>query len=123
MSTPFNFSLGFAQEPKFSGNASDDPRRNTTSLNWSNGSDMSAFSFTLTLLLLGTVGAIQTENPMFWLLIGPAPFFVVFAGLVFFCQRFGPRRMKNLALRPDHHAVNTRSERLTLSESTFLGEH
>jgi hypothetical protein len=109
MSTPFNFSLGLAQEPKFSGNASDDPRRNTTSLNWSNGSDMSAFSFTLTLLLLGIVGATQTENPTFWLLIGPAPFFVVFTGLVFLCQGFGPRRMKNLALRPDHYAVNTRS--------------
>ncbi|MGA8656566.1 MAG: hypothetical protein WB586_10485 [Chthoniobacterales bacterium] len=45
---------------------------------------MSTFSFTMTLLLLGTIGAAQTDNPMFWLLIGPAPFAVVFTGLVFF---------------------------------------
>jgi hypothetical protein len=94
MNTPFNFSLGLAQERKCSGNASDAARRNTTSLNWSDGSDMSIFSFTLTLLLLGTVGATQTENPMFWLLIGPAPFSVVFIGLVFFRQRFGLRRRR-----------------------------
>jgi hypothetical protein len=78
---------------------------------------MSAFSFTLTLLLLGAVGATQTENPMFWLLIG-TPFFVVFTGLVFFCQGIGPRRVKNFALCPDYHAVNTALERLTPSGST-----
>jgi hypothetical protein len=45
---------------------------------------MSIFTFTLSLLLLATTGAAQTDNPMFWLLIGPAPFAVVFAGLVLF---------------------------------------
>jgi hypothetical protein len=113
MNTPFNFGLGFAQsfsqEPKCSGKVSDDPRRNTTSLKWSNRNDMSTFSFSLTLLLLGTVGAAQTDNPMFWLLIGPAPLSVVFTGIVFFRQGFGPRRKKTFALRPDHHAVNTRA--------------
>jgi hypothetical protein len=128
MNTPFNFSLGFAerfsQEPKCSGNVSEDPRRNTTSPKWSNGDDMSTFSFTLTLLLLGTVGAAQTDNPMFWLLIGPAPFSVVFTGLVFFREGFGPRRRKTFALRPDHHAVNTcAGERLTSSGTSFQGEH
>jgi hypothetical protein len=33
-------------------------------------------SFLLTLLLIGTIGAAQTDNPTFWLLIGPAPFSV-----------------------------------------------
>jgi hypothetical protein len=79
MDAPSNFRLGFSQELKCSGSVSDDPRRNATGRN-----DMSTFSFTLTLLLLGTIGAAQTDNPMFWLLIGPAPFAVVFTGLVFF---------------------------------------
>ena len=108
MNAPFNFSLGFAerssQEPECSRNVSEHPRRITLSLKWSNGHDMSIFSFTLTLLLLGTVGAAQTDNPMFWLLIGPAPFSAVFIGFVFFRQGFGPRRKKTIALRPDHHA-------------------
>ncbi|MGA8655705.1 MAG: hypothetical protein WB586_06105 [Chthoniobacterales bacterium] len=54
---------------------------------------MSTFSFTLTLLLLGTIGATQTANPLFWLLIGPAPFAAVFTGLVFSRQGFRPKRM------------------------------
>jgi hypothetical protein len=31
---------------------------------------MSPFTFTLTLLLLATFGAVQTDNPTFWLLSG-----------------------------------------------------
>ena len=54
---------------------------------------MSTFSFTLTLLLLGTIGAAQSDNPVFWLLIGPAPFAVMFTGLVFLRQQFSPKRM------------------------------
>ena len=54
---------------------------------------MSTFSFTLTLLLLGTIGAAQSDNPVFWLLIGPAPFAVTFMGLVFLRQQFSPKRM------------------------------
>jgi hypothetical protein len=53
---------------------------------------MSPFTFTLTLLLLSTIGAAQTDNPMFWLLIGPASFALVFTGLVFLRQEFSPRR-------------------------------
>ena len=52
---------------------------------------MSTFTFTLTLLLLATTGAAQTDNPMFWLLIGPAPFAVVFAGRVFFRHWVSPK--------------------------------
>jgi len=90
MNASSNFRLAFAQrfspEFKSSDGVSDDPQRNATSLKWSNRgrNDMSTFTFTLTLLLLATTGAAQTDNPMFWLLIGPAPFAVVFAGLVFF---------------------------------------
>jgi len=50
---------------------------------------MSTFSFTLTLLLLGTIGAAQSDNPVFWLLIGPGPF----TGLAFLRQQFSPKRM------------------------------
>jgi hypothetical protein len=90
MNASSNFRLAFAQrfspEFKSSDGVSDDPQRNATSLKWSNRgrNDMSTFTFTVTLLLLATTGAAQTDNPMFWLLIGPAPFAVVFAGLVFF---------------------------------------
>jgi len=88
MSAPSNFSLESAQRPskelKCSGSVYDDPRRNVGSLKRSNQGrrDMSPFTFTLALLLLSTLGAAQTDNPMFWLLIGPAPFAVVFTGLV-----------------------------------------
>src|SRR5215475_6754021 len=92
-SNSYRFAQRFSQELKSLGGVSDDPRRNTTSLKWSNRgrNDVSTFTFTLTLLFLSTIGAAQTENPMFWLLIGPAPFAVVFAGLVFFRQGVSPR--------------------------------
>jgi hypothetical protein len=50
--------------------------------------DMSAFSFSLALLLLGTIAAANTNHPMFWLLIGPAPLAAGFTVLTFFRQRF-----------------------------------
>jgi hypothetical protein len=109
---PPNCRPGFAQrlshELKCSGSVPGDPRRKATSLKWSKRSrkDMSTSAFTVTLLLLGTIGATQTENPTFWLLIGPAPFAVVLAGLVFFRQAFSPRHRKTSALRPDYHPVN-----------------
>ena len=98
MNASSNFRLAFAQrfsqELKSSGGVSDDPQRNGTSLKWSyqGRNDMSTFTFGLTLLLLATTGAAQTDNPTFWLLIGPAPFAVVFAGLVFFRHGGSPKR-------------------------------
>ena len=53
--------------------------------------DMSAFSFSLTLLLLGTIAGTKTNNPVFWLLIGPAPLSAGFMVLMFFRQRFNRR--------------------------------
>ena len=89
------------------GSISHKPRKNVTSLKWSNRgrNDMSTFGFILTLLLLGTIGAVQTDNPMFWLLIGPAPFAVVLTGLVLFRQGFSPRGMgKTASSDPERHA-------------------
>ena len=60
---------------------------------------MSPFTFTLTLLLLGTIGAVQTDNPMFRLLIGPAPFAVLFTGLALFRQRLVRDVWKNRWVR------------------------
>ena len=51
------------------------------------GNDMSAFSFSLTLLLLGTIAAADTNHPVFWLSIGPAPLVAGFTILTFFRKR------------------------------------
>jgi hypothetical protein len=51
------------------------------------GNDMSAFSFSLTLLLLGTIAAADTNHPVFWLSIGPAPLVAVFTMLTLFRKR------------------------------------
>ena len=52
-------------------------------------SDMSPFSFTLALLLIGTVAAVRSEDPAFWLLIGPVPLAAVFTATTVFRRRFG----------------------------------
>src|ERR1700761_2644753 len=68
-----------------------DPVRSTTSFTHSrNGGtlakqpgttkrDMNCFSFILILLLLSEITASQTDNPVFWLLVGPTPLALVFA--------------------------------------------
>ena len=43
--------------------------------------DMRPLSFTLTLMFLGTWAAMQTEQPLFWLLAGPLPLAVGYAGV------------------------------------------
>ena len=35
--------------------------------------DMSGFSFVLILMLLCEIAALQTDHPVFWLLVGPTP--------------------------------------------------
>lgn len=52
-------------------------------------SDMSLFSFILTLLLTGTVAAAHSEDPAFWLLVGPAPLAAVFTATALFRRRLG----------------------------------
>jgi hypothetical protein len=54
---------------------------------WS-GKDMSSFSFTLTLLLSGTIAAANADQPLFWLSIGPAPLAIGLAAAVFLRPRF-----------------------------------
>jgi hypothetical protein len=51
-------------------------------------SDMSSFSFTLTLLLSGTIAAANADQPLFWLLIGPTPLAIGLATAVFLRPRF-----------------------------------
>ena len=55
------------------------------------GNDMSTFSFSLTLLLLGTIAAADTNHPVFWLLVGPAPLVAGFTILMFFRKRVSRR--------------------------------
>jgi hypothetical protein len=45
--------------------------------------DMSASTITLTLLLLATIAAVHSDQPTFWLLIGPAPLASGLAALTF----------------------------------------
>jgi len=52
------------------------------------GKDMSSFSFTLTLLLSGTIAAANADQPLFWLLIGPTPLAIGLAAAVFLRPRF-----------------------------------
>jgi hypothetical protein len=52
------------------------------------GKDMSTSSFVLTLLLSGTIAAANTDQPLFWLSIGPAPLAVVLATIFLFRSRF-----------------------------------
>jgi hypothetical protein len=82
-----------SQTLRRSRDVSRDPTRKTTSQEQSgrNTRDMSAFSFTLTLLLLGTIAAARTDHPACWLLFGPTPFAVGYAALTFFRQGFGRR--------------------------------
>ena len=49
--------------------------------------DMSASSFTLTLVFFGTIAAANTDHPAFWLLIGPAALALAFAAIAFLRQR------------------------------------
>jgi len=67
-----------------------DLRPNAAYPNTSNSArrDMRASSFALTLLLFATIAAAHTDQPAFWLLIGPAPLAVGFAVVALFRRRF-----------------------------------
>jgi hypothetical protein len=72
---------------------SNNQARNTTPpkrFGWT-GNDLSAFSFSLTLLLLGNIAAAGTNHPAFWLSIGPAPLVGGFTILTLFRKRSGRR--------------------------------
>jgi hypothetical protein len=61
--------------------------RSAKESDWS-GRDMSSFSFTLTLLLSGTIAAANADRPLFWLLIGPTPLAIGLAAAVVLRARF-----------------------------------
>jgi hypothetical protein len=50
--------------------------------------DMGVLGFAWTLLLLGTIAAAETDQPVLWLLVGPVPFLVGFVLVVSLRQRF-----------------------------------
>jgi hypothetical protein len=61
-----------AQE--FTSRVDPDRKRRNSIKQPSNGKrDMSGFSFVLILMLLCEIAASQTDNPVFWLLVGPTP--------------------------------------------------
>ena len=63
--------------------------------------DMGTLSFTLTLLLLATVAAAQTDRPVLWLMIGPVPLALGLAVVGFVRPRFNLRGyVRNLLHRP-----------------------
>jgi|ERR1700741_5416906 hypothetical protein len=49
--------------------------------------DLTLSSFMLMLTLVGAVVAAQTDRPVFWLLIGPSPFAVLYTARTFLRQR------------------------------------
>jgi hypothetical protein len=51
----------------------DRKRRNSIKRPGNAKRDMSGFSFVLILMLLCEIAALQTDNPVFWLLVGPTP--------------------------------------------------
>jgi hypothetical protein len=51
--------------------------------------DLSVSSIVLTLVLLGTIVAGNTDHPIFWLLIGPAPLGIGFTLITFLRQGLG----------------------------------
>jgi hypothetical protein len=49
--------------------------------------DMSGFSFVLIVMLLCEIAALQTDNPAFWLLVGPTPLALALASSCFIRYR------------------------------------
>jgi hypothetical protein len=66
--------------------------------------DISAFGVTLTLVLLGTILAANTNQPVFWLLIGPGPLAVGFTFITFFRQGFGRRHSSPTIVKQNHRS-------------------
>jgi hypothetical protein len=52
---------------------------------------MTASSFVLTLLLIATLAATSADNPVFWLLLGPAPLAAVVGAVALVRSKFGQR--------------------------------
>jgi hypothetical protein len=75
-----------AQDSRRSRNIFRDSSRKQSRRSDRTNRDMSTFSFTLTLQLLGTIAAAHTDHSVFWLLVGPMPLAVVFTLVTFIRQ-------------------------------------
>jgi hypothetical protein len=64
-------------------------KRSSKGLYWMR-EDMGVLSFAWTLVLLSAVAAMQTDQPVLWLLIGSAPLVVGVAAAGFLRRRFDP---------------------------------
>jgi peptidoglycan/LPS O-acetylase OafA/YrhL len=64
--------------------------------------DMGVLGFAWTLLLLGTVAAAETDQPVFWLLVGPVPFLIGFVVVVALRQRFKSFSCQSSVVRKEH---------------------
>ncbi len=62
--------------------------RNSMKLPCNGKRDMSGFSFVLILMLLCEIAASQTDNPVFWLLVGPTPLALALASSRLLRYRF-----------------------------------
>jgi len=72
------------------------------------GNDMSVSTATLTLMLLATVAAVHSEQPTFWLSIGPAPLAAGLGAFTFFRRKYSRRQ--------DRSGANRRRLNLILAE-------
>jgi hypothetical protein len=62
--------------------------------------DLSVFSFTLALVLAGVVVAAHTDDPVFWLLVGPIPVAILYTTRTFLRQRVIRRKRSPMFTRP-----------------------
>jgi len=77
--------------------------------------DMTPFCFNLTLVLIGTIAAAHTDNPVFWLLAGPAPLVAGFMAIVFFRQGFGRHGPRPIFGAPGRRKRDDRKIALNIS--------
>ncbi|MBV9733964.1 MAG: hypothetical protein JO275_14420 [Verrucomicrobia bacterium] len=59
--------------------------------NWTTG-DISGFGFAFSLVLLGTIVSAFSDQPVFWLLVGPGPLVIGLTLIAFLRHLFSVRR-------------------------------
>ena len=94
----------------------DRKRRNSIKQPSNGKRDMSGFSFVLILMLLCEIAASQTDNPVFWLLVGPTPLALALASSrLFRYSRYRSRR----GIRGSFLS-KTRSKKLIMKMAPYL---
>jgi hypothetical protein len=66
--------------------------------------DLTVSGFVFALVLVGVILAANTEQPVFWLLIGPAPVAVLHTTRTFLRQVLKPASQRSGAVETDHHS-------------------